>query len=160
MVVIVVEVIKGTLLIMAVDYKGQPITKQTAFTTTGMMNRKPMPIKPLKMPTAKDVEQKATQQRVVEKEKPQIDLSNLRDDDKRILNIHLTPSLKNVFNKVFGQDIFPEFGIKENTVSIPTSIIVDRFGSLSNFRSMVQRDANNNVPPSQGIMTSPQTMKV
>jgi hypothetical protein len=76
------------------------------------------------------------------------------------LNIHLTPSLKNVFNKVFGQDIFPEFGIKENTVSIPTSIIVDRFGSLSNFRSMVQRDANNNVPPSQGIMTSPQTMKV
>ena len=145
---------------MAVDYKGQPITKQTAFTTTGMMNKKPMPIKPLKMPTAKDVEQKATQQRVVEKEKPQIDLSNLRDDDKRILNIHLTPSLKNVFNKVFGQDIFPEFGIKENTVSIPTSIIVDRFGSLSNFRSMVQRDANNNVPPSQGIMTSPQTMKV
>ena len=145
---------------MAVDYKGQPITKQTAFTTTGMMNRKPMPIKPLKMPTAKDVEQKATQQRVVEKEKPQIDLSNLRDDDKRILNIHLTPSLKNVFNKVFGQDIFPEFGIKENTVSIPASIIVDRFGSLSNFRSMVQRDANNNVPPSQGIMTSPQTMKV
>ena len=145
---------------MAVDYKGQPITKQTAFTTTGMMNRKPMPIKPLKMPTAKDVEQKATQQRVVEKEKPQIDLSNLRDDDKRILNIHLTPSLKNVFSKVFGQDIFPEFGIKENTVSIPTSIIVDRFGSLSNFRSMVQRDANNNVPPSQGIMTSPQTMKV
>ena len=145
---------------MAVDYRGQPITKQTAFTTTGMMNRKPMPIKPLKMPTAKDVEQKATQQRVVEKEKPQIDLSNLRDDDKRILNIHLTPSLKNVFNKVFGQDIFPEFGIKENTVSIPTSIIVDRFGSLSNFRSMVQRDANNNEPPSQGIMTSPQTMKV
>ena len=145
---------------MAVDYRGQPITKQTAFTTTGMMNRKPMPIKPLKMPTAKDVEQKATQQRVVEKEKPQIDLSNLKDDDKRILNIHLTPSLKNVFNKVFGQDIFPEFGIKENTVSIPTSIIVDRFGSLSNFRSMVQRDANNNVPPSQGIMTSPQTMKV
>jgi len=145
---------------MAVDYKGQPITKQTAFTTTGMMNRKPMPIKPLKMPTAKDVEQKATQQRVVEKEKPQIDLSNLRDDDKRILNIHLTPSLKNVFSKVFGQDIFPEFGIKENTVSIPTSIIVDRFGSLSNFRSMVQRDANNKVPPSQGIMTSPQTMKV
>ena len=143
---------------MAVDYKGQPITKQTAFTTTGIMNKKPMPIKPLKMPTAKAVEKKATQQRVVEKSKPQIDLSNLRDDDKRILNIHLTPSLKNVFSKVFGQDIFPEFGIKENTVSIPASIIVDRFGSLSNFRSMVQRDVNKNVPPSQGIMTSPQTI--
>jgi len=145
---------------MAVDYRGQPITKQTAFTTTGIMNKKPMPIKPLKMPTAKAVEKKATQQRVVEKSKPQIDLSNLRDDDKRILNIHLTPSLKNVFSKVFGQDIFPEFGIKENTVSIPASIIVDRFGSLSNFRSMVQRDVNKNVPPSQGIMTSPQTTTV
>ena len=144
---------------MAVDYKGQPITKQTAFTTTGMMNRKPMPIKPLKMPTAKDVEQKATQQRVVEKEKPQIDLSNLRDDDKRILNIHLTPSLKNVFNRIFGQDIFPEFGLSENTVSIPKSIVVDRFGSMDNFRKMIQRD-DNNVPPSQGLMTSPQTMKV
>ena len=143
---------------MAVDYKGQPITKQTAFTTTGMMNRKPMPIKPLKMPTAKDVEQKATQQRVVEKEKPQIDLSNLRDDDKRILNIHLTPSLKNVFNRIFGQDIFPEFGLSENTVSIPKSIVVDRFGSLENFQKMIRRD-DNNVPPSQGIMTSPQTNK-
>ena len=83
----------------------------------------------------------------------------MRDTDKQVLNMHLTPSLKNVFNRIFGQDIFPEFGISENTVSVPASIIVDRFGSLSNFRSMVQRDANNNVPPSQGIMTSPQTSK-
>ena len=144
---------------MAVDYKGQPITKQTAFTTTGMMNRKPMPIKPLKMPTAKDVEQKATQQRVVEKEKPQIDLSNLRDDDKRILNIHLTPSLKTVLNKVFGGDLFPDLGIQESTVSVPVSRIVNRFGSVQSFMNMVQeqREGNNNVPPSQGLMTSPQT---
>ena len=144
---------------MAVDYKGQPITKQTAFTTTGMMNRKPMPIKPLKMPTTKDVEQKATQQRVVEKEKPQIDLSNLRDDDKRILNIHLTPSLKTVLNKVFGGDLFPDLGIQESTVSVPVSRIVNRFGSVQSFMNMVQeqREGNNNVPPSQGLMTSPQT---
>ncbi len=54
--------------------------------------------------------------------------------------------------------MFPEFGIGENTVSIPRSIILERFGSMSNFRQMVQRDGNNNnVPPSQGIMTSPQT---
>ena len=141
---------------MAVDYRGQPITNQTAFTTTGIMNKKPAELKPLKMPTTKAVEKRATEQRVVERPQPQIDLSNLKDDDKRILNIHLTPSFKNVLNKVFGQDIFPEFGVKENTVSIPTSIIVDRFGSVANFKQMVRKDENN-VPPSQGLMTSPQT---
>ena len=141
---------------MAIDYKGQPITNQTAFTTTGIMNKKPAALRPLKMPTPKAVEKRATEQRVVERPQPQIDLSNLKDDDKRILNIHLTPSFKNVLNKVFGQDMFPEFGVKENTVSIPTSIIVDRFGSVANFKQMVRKDENN-VPPSQGLMTSPQT---
>ena len=141
---------------MAVDYRGQPITNQTAFTTTGIMNKKPAALKPLKMPTTEAVEKRATEQRVVKRPQPQIDLSNLKDDDKRILNIHLTPSFKNVLNKVFGQDVFPEFGVKENTVSIPTSIIVDRFGSVANFKQMVRKDENN-VPPSQGLMTSPQT---
>jgi len=141
---------------MAVDYKGQPLTQQTAFTTTGIMNKKPAALKPLKMPTEKAVEQKVTPQRV---EQPKVNLENLKDDDKRILNIHLTPSFKNVLSKVFGQDIFPQFGIGENTVSIPRSIIIERFGSMSNFRQMVQKDGNNNnVPPSQGIMTSPQTI--
>ena len=141
---------------MAVDYRGQPITNQTAFTTTGIMNKKPAALRPLKMPTTEAVEKRATEQRVVKRPQPQIDLSNLKDDDKRILNIHLTPSFKNVLNKVFGQDMFPEFGVKENTVSIPTSIIVDRFGSVANFKQMVRKDENN-VPPSQGLMTSPQT---
>ncbi len=141
---------------MAVDYKGQPLTQQTAFTTTGIMNKKPAALKPLKMPTEKAVEQKVTPQRV---EQPKVNLENLKDDDKRILNIHLTPSFKNVLSKVFGQDIFPQFGIGENTVSIPRSIIIERFGSMSSFRQMVQKDGkNNNVPPSQGIMTSPQTI--
>ena len=140
---------------MAVDYKGQPLTNQTAFSTTGIMNKKPAKLKPLKMPTQRAVAEKATPDRV---EQPKVNLQNLKDDDKRILNIHLTPSFKNVLNKVFGQDIFPEFGIGENTVSIPRSIIIERFGSMSNFRQMVQKDGNNNnVPPSQGIMTSPQT---
>ena len=142
---------------MAVDYKGQPLTQQTAFTTTGLMNRKPEPVRPLKMAAIKEPKPEVVQENLPEERLPQINLENLRDDDKRILNIHLTPSLKNVFNRIFGQDIFPEFGLTENTVSIPKSIVVDRFGSLSNFRSMVQRDVNNNVPPSQGIMTSPQT---
>jgi len=142
---------------MAVDYKGQPLTQQTAFTTTGIMNKKPAALKPLKMPTQKAVNTKAVEQKPTT-DKPSINLDNLKDDDKRILNIHLTPSFKNVLNKVFGQDIFPQYGISENTVSIPRSIIIERFGSMSNFRQIVQRDGNNNnVPPSQGIMTSPQT---
>ena len=145
---------------MAVDFKGQPLTNQSIFSTTGLLNRKPAEMESAKIPQIKKPEPKVVQKNLPEERLPQINLENLRDDDKRILNIHLTPSLKNVFNRIFGQDIFPEFGISENTVSVPSSIIVDRFGSLSNFRSMVQRDANNNVPPSQGIMTSPQTMKV
>jgi len=144
---------------MAVDYKGQPITNQTAFTTTGIMNKKPADIKPLKMAAIREPEPKVVQENLPEERLPQINLENLRDDDKRILNIHLTPSLKNVFNRIFGQDIFPEFGLSENTVSIPKSIVVDRFGSLDNFQNMIRRDDNNNVPPSQGIMTSPQTNK-
>ena len=143
---------------MAVDYKGQPLTTQTAFSTTGLMNQKPAKLKPLKMPKQEQQSKpRVVQQKPVEN-KPTINLQNLKDDDKRILNIHLTPSFKKVLSKVFGQDIFPEFGIGENTVSIPRSIIIERFGSMSNFRQMVQKDGNNNnVPPSQGIMTSPQT---
>ena len=143
---------------MAVDYKGQPLTTQTAFSTTGLMNQKPAKLKPLKMPKQEQQSKpRVVQQKAVEN-KPTVNLQNLKDDDKRILNIHLTPSFKKVLSKVFGQDIFPEFGIGENTVSIPRSIIIERFGSMSNFRQMVQKDGNNNnVPPSQGIMTSPQT---
>tara|TARA_R100001480_G_scaffold1831_4_gene5860 strand:+ start:488 stop:931 length:444 start_codon:yes stop_codon:yes gene_type:complete len=145
---------------MAVDYKGQPITDQTAFTTTGIMNRKPALVKPVKIPAVKKPEPKVVQKNLPDERIPQIDLKNLRDVDKRILNIHLTPSLKNVFNRIFGQDMFPEFGISENTVSIPTSIVVDRFGSLDNFKNLMKtNEQTNNVPPSQGIMTSPQTSK-
>ena len=144
---------------MAVNYKGEPITTETAFTTTGIMNRKPGKLKPLKMGNIKKPEPKVVQKNLPKERIPQINLENLRDEDKRILNIHLTPSLKNVFSRIFGQDIFPEFGISENTVSIPTSIIVDRFGSINDFKTMIRRDETN-VPPSQGIMTSPQTTTV
>ena len=144
---------------MAVDYKGQPITDQTAFTTTGIMNKKPADVAPLKMPAIKEPQPKIEEKQLAEERIPQINLENLRDTDRQVLNMHLTPSLKNVFNRIFGQDIFPEFGLTENTVSIPKSIVVDRFGSLENFQKMVQRD-DNNVPPSQGLMTSPQTNKI
>ena len=144
---------------MAVDYRGQPITDQTAFTTTGIMNRKPAEVKPLKMPAIKQPKPKIEEKQLAEERIPQINLENLRDTDKQVLNMHLTPSLKNVFNRIFGQDIFPEFGISENTVSVPSSIIVDRFGSIDNFKNLIQNQSNTNVPPSQGIMTSPQTSK-
>ena len=150
---------------MAIDYRGQPITNQTAFTTTGIMNRKANMPAPLKMPTPKVEEKKPVEKKVTQGDSPvsmKPDLSNLRDDDKRILNIHLTPSLKTVLNKVFGGDLFPDLGIQESTVSVPVSRIVNRFGSVQSFMNMVQeqREGNNNVPPSQGLMTSPQTMKV
>ena len=150
---------------MAIDYKGQPITNQTAFTTTGIMNRKANMPAPLKMPKPKVEEKKPVEKKVTQGDSPvamRPDLSNLRDDDKRILNIHLTPSLKTVLNKVFGGDLFPDLGIQESTVSVPVSRIVNRFGSVQSFMNMVQeqREGNNNVPPSQGLMTSPQTMKV
>ena len=144
---------------MAVDYRGQPITTQTAFTNTGIMNKKPAIPQPLATKNIRQPEPRVVQKNLPEERLPQVNLENLRDEDKRLLNIHLTPSLKNVFSRIFGQDIFPEFGISENTVSIPTSIIVDRFGSINDFKTMIRRDETN-VPPSQGIMTSPQTTTV
>ena len=137
---------------MAVDYKGQPLTQQTAFTTTGIMNKKPAVLKPLKMPTQKAVEEKATPQRV---DQPKVNLENLKDDDKRILNIHLTPSFKRVLSQVFGEDLFPGMGRKEPTVILPAKLVAEKFGSIDNFRSLIKED--DNVPPSQGNMTSPQT---
>ena len=123
------------------------------------MNKKPAIPQPLATKNIRQPEPRVVQKNLPEERLPQVNLENLRDEDKRLLNIHLTPSLKNVFSRIFGQDIFPEFGISENTVSIPTSIIVDRFGSINDFKTMIQRDETN-VPPSQGIMTSPQTTTV
>ena len=137
---------------MAVDYKGQPLTNQTAFSTTGIMNQKPAKLKPLKMPTQRAVAEKATPDRV---DQPKVNLQNLKDDDKRILNIHLTPSFKRVLSQVFGKDLFPGMGSNEPTVMIPAKLVAEKFGSIDNFRSLIKED--DNVPPSQGNMTSPQT---
>mgnify|MGYP000214986946 FL=1 len=85
----------------------------------------------------------------------QINLQNLKDDDKRILDIHLTPSFKRVLSQVFGKDLFPGMGSNEPTVMIPAKLVAEKFGSIDNFRSLIKED--DNVPPSQGNMTSPQT---
>ena len=60
---------------MAVDYRGQPITDQTAFTTTGIMNRKPARVKPPKIPAIKEPEPKVVQKNLPDERIPQIDLN-------------------------------------------------------------------------------------
>ena len=73
---------------MAVDYRGQPITTQTAFTNTGIMNRKPEQLPALKAANIKKPQPKVEQKNLPEERLPQVNLENLRDEDKRILNIH------------------------------------------------------------------------
>ena len=145
---------------MAIDYKGEP-----AVSTTGTIGATPFVPKPAN--TSSLVDNMAQQQEqgagLVERPQPesatgspQIDLNSLQDDDKRILNVHLTPSLKNVLNKVFGTDLFPGIGIGEPTISVSKKIIENRFGSVDKFMSMVKPiEQDEIVPPAntQGILS-------
>jgi len=145
---------------MAIDYKGEP-----AVSTTGTIGATPFVPKPAD--TSQLVDNMAQQQEqgagLVERpqpesatQSPQIDLNSLQDDDKRILNVHLTPSLKNVLNKVFGTDLFPGIGIGEPTISVSKKIIENRFGSVDKFMSMVKPiEQDEIVPPdnTQGILS-------
>ena len=145
---------------MAIDYKGEP-----AVSTTGTIGATPFVPKPAD--TSQLVDNMAQQQEqgagLVERpqpesatQSPQIDLNSLQDDDKRILNVHLTPSLKNVLNKIFGADLFPGIGIGEPTVSVSKKIIENRFGSVDKFMSMVKPiEQDEIVPPAntQGILS-------
>ena len=80
---------------MAIDATGKPM-----MSTTGPLNNRP------KVPQAPKIGRLEPQQVTQPKEavvakpvtqiKPQINLQNLKDDDKRILDIHLTPSFKRV----------------------------------------------------------------
>ena len=145
---------------MAIDFKGEP-----AVSTTGTIGATPFVPKPAD--TSQLVDNMAQQQEqgagLVERpqpesatQSPQIDLNSLQDDDKRILNVHLTPSLKNVLNKIFGADLFPGIGIGEPTVSVSKKIIENRFGSVDKFMSMVKPiEQDEIVPPdnTQGILS-------
>ena len=145
---------------MAIDYKGEP-----AVSTTGTIGATPFVPKPAD--TSQLVDNMTQQQEqgagLVERpqpesatQSPQIDLNSLQDDDKRILNVHLTPSLKNVFNKIFGADLFPGIGIGEPTISVSKKIIENRFGSVDKFMSMVKPiEQDEIVPPAntQGILS-------
>ena len=142
---------------MAIDATGKPM-----MSTTGPLNNRPkVPQAPnigkLELPPETRPRVQQPTQEVVQASRPQINLQNLKDDDKRILDIHLTPSFKRVLSQLFGEDLFPGMGIKEPTVIVPAKLVAERFGSINNFRSIIKKD-DNNVPPSQGNMTSPQTI--
>ena len=134
---------------MAIDYTGK--------TTTGLIGQKPFV--PDAADTSNIVSEMATQQTqgaglvkkpespTISKTVPQIDMQSLQDDDKRILNIHLTPSLKGVLNRLFGSDLFPGLGTGEPTISVSKKIIEERFGSVDKFMSMVQPIAKDEIVP-------------
>lgn len=139
---------------MAIGPDGKP-----TMSTTGPVNTAPRTPKAPKIGRLEPKQVTQPKQAVAAKPvtpvKPQINLQNLKDDDKRILDIHLTPSFKRVLSQVFGEDLFPGIGRKEPTVILPAKLVAEKFGSIDNFRSLIQED--DNVPPSQGNMTSPQT---
>lgn len=136
---------------MAIDYTGK-----TTKSTTGTIGATPFVPKPAD--TSQLVNSMATQQRQGKAQVeaapatnvaqvPQINLQNLQDDDRRTLDVHLTPSLKGVFNKIFGQDLFPGMGIGEPTVSVSKKIIEERFGSVDKFMSMVKPIEKDEIVP-------------
>lgn len=137
---------------MAIDYTGK-----TAKSTTGTIGATPFIPKPAD--TSQLVDNMAIQQKQGKAqvevapankeiaEVPQINLQNLQDDDRRTLDVHLTPSLKSVFNKIFGQDLFPGMGIGEPTVSVSKKIIEERFGSVDKFMSMVKPIEKDEIVP-------------
>ena len=130
---------------MAIDYTGKP-----TISTTGTIGATPFVPKPA------DTSKLGVSQPTVEKQttvapqgavRPSVNLQDLQDDDKRILNVHLTPSLKGVFNKLLGSDLFPGMGTGEPTVSVSKKIIEERFGSLDKFMSMVQPIEKDEIVP-------------
>ena len=131
---------------MAIDYTGK-----TSTSTTGTIGATPFVPKPadtsnlgVEQPIAKKPE---VAQEVAPKVRPSVNLQDLQDDDKRILNVHLTPSLKSVFSRLFGSDLFPGMGTGEPTISVSKKIIEERFGSIDKFMSMVQPEEKDEIVP-------------
>ena len=135
---------------MAIDYTGKTLTS-----TTGTIGATPFVPKPadtsslgVDQPIAKKPEVVSeVVQEVAPKVRPSVNLQDLQDDDKRILNVHLTPSLKSVFSRLFGSDLFPGMGTGEPTISVSKKIIEERFGSINKFMSMVQPEEKDEIVP-------------
>ena len=130
---------------MAIDYTGKPTVSTTG--TIGATPFVPKPADTSKLGVSQPTVEKQTTVAPQGAVRPSVNLQDLQDDDKRILNVHLTPSLKGVFNKLFGSDLFPGMGTGEPTVSVSKKIIEERFGSLDKFMSMVQPIAKDEIVP-------------
>ena len=130
---------------MAIDYTGKPTISRTG--TIGATPFVPKPADTSKLGVSQPTVEKQTTVAPQGAVRPSVNLQDLQDDDKRILNVHLTPSLKGVFNKLFGSDLFPGMGTGEPTVSVSKKIIEERFGSLDKFMSMVQPIEKDEIVP-------------
>ena len=141
---------------MAIDYTGKTSTTGTIGATpfvpkpadtSSLGVDQPIAKKPEVAPeVAPEVVQEVAPE-VASKVRPSVNLQDLQDDDKRILNVHLTPSLKGVFNRLFGSDLFPGMGTGEPTISVSKKIIEERFGSVDKFMSMVQPIEKDEIVP-------------
>ena len=150
-------------------------------TTTGMMNQqtkmpkgkvdpklpKPVVNKPKTQPTPKLTPEQNLEQELLSKFPG---LKNLTAEDNAALDAILSPTVKQALGKVVPElePIFSQFGSNEPNVVMPVSIVSNyamrKYGgnqneALAAFVDDVsgQMEQQTNVPPSQGLMTSPQT---
>ena len=95
---------------------------------------------------------------------------SLTDEDQSALQAVLSPSVRNALGKIIPEfkPVMEQFGSNEPNVVLPISIVSNyakrRYGgndneALAAFIEDVsgQMEQQTNVPPSQGLMTSPQT---
>ena len=150
-------------------------------TTTGMMNQQtkmpkgkvdpkmPQPVadKPNTQPTPQPTPEQNLEQELLSKFPG---LKDLTAEDNAALDAILSPTVKQALGKVIPElePIFSQFGTNEPNVIMPVSIVSNyamrKYGgnqneALAAFVDDVsgQMEQQTNVPPSQGLMTSPQT---
>ena len=146
-------------------------------TTTGMMNQnQQMPTGKVDPKLPKPVVNKPKAQPTPEQNLEQELLSkfpglkNLTAEDNAALDAILSPTVKQALGKVVPElePVFSQFGTNEPNVILPISIVSNyamrKYGgnqneALAAFVDDVsgQMEQQTNVPPSQGLMTSPQT---
>ena len=143
-------------------------------TTTGMMNEKPVSkapdmsaMKASKGPVLPEKTEQNLEQELLSKFPG---LKDLTAEDNAALDAILSPTVKQALGKVIPElePIFSQFGTNEPNVIMPVSIVSNyamrKYGgnqneALAAFVDDVsgQMEQQTTVPPSQGLMTSPQT---
>ena len=141
--------------------RGQDMPKQE----TPKVTAEPQPRNPLRdeFPEATDMELEFAER-----------AKSLTDEDQAALQTVLSPSVKNALGKIIPEfkPVMDAFGTNEPNVVIPMSLMSNYamkvYGNnnpeeaIARFYDDVTSDIDrqmdqNNVPPSQGLMTSPQT---